>query len=80
MELVKEAPAVVPTERPLKKQSGGLFSRVAREGESTTLAGKARVLPAAKPLLQLPCLLGVPEQTNPNLTSISDRFSCVFYI
>ena len=25
MELVKEAPAVVPTERPLRKQSGGLF-------------------------------------------------------
>ena len=34
MELVKEAPAVVPTERPLRKQSGGLFLGRGPPGES----------------------------------------------
>ena len=66
MELVKEAPAVVPTERPLRKQSGGLFLGRGGEavgldrgtrceamcavccGESTTLAGQARVFACGK--------------------------------
>ena len=39
---------------------------------------KLAFLPAAKPLLQLRCLLGVLEQTNPNLLPIGDRFGFVF--
>jgi len=65
MELVKEAPAVLPTERPLRKQSSGLFLGCGGEavgldrgtrceamcavyGESTTLAGQARVFSCGK--------------------------------
>ena len=40
MELVKEVPAVVPTERPLRKQSSGLFSGRGPPGESNSVSFK----------------------------------------